>query len=91
MDIKKTIARFSTEEQKKLAAARSAEGLSKIAAELGRPLDGGEAEAVFAAFYPVRGKEPIDEDDLAGIIGGYNPKSTGRLKGSSIISPDGRF
>lgn len=31
--------------------------LSKFAAELGHPLDGGETEAVFAVFYPVRGKE----------------------------------
>ena len=78
MDIKRLIARFPSEGQKKLAAAKTAQELSEIAAELGNPLDVGESEAVFAALYPVRGKEPLSEEELAAVSAGFRPLSTGR-------------
>ena len=91
MDIPKMMSQFTKEEQKKLAAAQNAEELSRIAAELGQPLDGGEADAVFAALYPARGKEPLDEDELAAVSGGYPPQSSGAPKSQPTISPNGRF
>lgn len=76
MEMGKVISQFSQEEQKKLAAAQSAEELSKIAAEFRKHLDREKAEAIFAVLYPVRGKEPIDERELEMILGGTRPQQT---------------
>ena len=69
MDIKTILAQFTTEELQKLAAAQSAGELAQIAAEFGHPISE-EEDVLFAALYPVRGREPIDEEDLNSITGG---------------------
>ena len=69
MDIKTILAQFTTEELQKLAAAQNSQELAQIAAKFGHPI-GGEEEALFAALYPMRGKKPIDEEDLDSITGG---------------------
>ena len=69
MDIKTILAQFTTEELQKLAAAQNSGELAQTAAELGHPI-GGEEEALFAALYPVRGREPLDDEEIAAIAGG---------------------
>ena len=76
MDIKQVLAQFTTEELQKLAAAQSPQELAQIADEFGHPIGGGE-EVLFAALYPVRGKEPLDDEEIAAIAGGVRvPVST---------------
>ncbi len=58
------------------AAATSAEELSQAAEAMGHNLTAEEAEAVFAALFPVRGKDVLDEAELAAVVGGFLPRST---------------
>ena len=92
MDIKKLILQVQLEEQKKLATAKTAQELSEIAREMGHPLDVEEAEAVFAALYPVRGKEPLSEEELAAVSAGFRPLSTGReyINGRPVWSDESK-
>ena len=76
MNVKELLSRFTAEELKKLAAAASAGELSQTAEAMGHILTAEEAEAAFAALYPVRGKEVLDEAELAAVVGGYIPQSS---------------
>ncbi len=79
MNVNELLSRFTTEELKKLAAATSAEELSQTAGAMGHNLTAEEAEAAFAALFPVRGKDVLDEAELAAVVGGYLPQSSKSL------------
>ena len=88
MDIKTILAQFTTEELQKLAAAQNSQELAQIAAEFGHPIEG-EEEALFAALYPMRGKEPLDDEKIAAIAGGYRvPVGTNKPRDLFITKPD---
>ncbi len=70
MNVKELLSRFTMEELKNLTAATSAEALSQAAEAMGHNLKAEEAEAAFAALYPVRGKEVFDEAELKEVTGG---------------------
>ncbi len=76
MNVNELLSRFTTEDLKKLAAAASAGELSQTAEAMGHNLTAEEAEAAFAALFPVRGKEVLDEAELAAVVGGFLPRST---------------
>lgn len=83
MDLRNVISQFTTKEQKKLAVAQNAGELSKIAEAMGHGVSRDEAEAIFAMFYPVRGRERLGQEELEKVLGGYEPKSTGSLRGKN--------
>lgn len=92
MDIKKLISQFPLEEQKKLVAAKTAQELSKIAEEQGHPMNAEEAEAVFAALYPVRGEDELSEEELTAVSAGFRPLSTGNeyINGVPVTDEESR-
>ncbi len=79
MNVKELLSGFTADELKKLAAATSAEELSQAAEAMGHNLTAEEAEAVFAALFPVRGKDVLDEAELAAVVGGYLPQASQRV------------
>jgi hypothetical protein len=88
MSLSNIFSQFTPEELQKLAMAESMEALWEAAKELGHTLTEEEAEAVFATLFPVRGQEPLDEDELAMVVGGFKPtSSTDPTRGPGFSGP----
>ncbi len=75
MDVHELIKQLTREQLERLAQAQTASALRDIVVDFGMELTDDASEEVFAALFPVRGKELSDEM-LALITGGAAPKPT---------------
>lgn len=76
---------FDKKTKKLLAKAKTAEELQKIAAESGHALSEEDANAVFAAFYPLRGIDSLSDEDLELAAGGVARPSDEYVRGSRFL------
>lgn len=90
MNLQAFLQNLPREQLEKLAHAKDVRALADAAKGLGLALADGEAETVFAALFPVRGKE-LSDDLLALISGGAAPKPTAYARPFSATNQDIRL